>query len=288
MSPEGLKCNANLPAFVVAVLFLSVPASCSTSEEVQPLVTGHVDLSGASVCGARVALYEQDEGLLLDETLTRDDGEFTLRGPTEPGELFLVVTGEGMPWRHDFRWTAKGTQKVPVHVKAPPTAFWECLCDWIQSKFETCFDIVLGIVLGFAGGLFTKRHQDRKLLVLHCRRLICHRHRILRFAAELGRLTKQDDEVPRSDVERRGEIHAEYDKLLGDLEREVIHFGDALPDETLVFLGKGAKGVSQREELIEATATITAFSRAKDFPPRDMEMLREAIEELKNSPLLER
>lgn len=271
--------------------FASVWACCERpcpADSAQYFITGSVESNGSPVAAAKVALYWQTDGLLLAETLTREDGGFTLVGPDSSADLFLVVTGKGQSSRHKFQWRGKGSQNLDINVSPTTLSLWTQAGSWIWNRFEEGVDILLGVAIGFLFGLLARRYQDRQLLKVHLSRLIPHRSEVLRSKAEIDKLQAADSSTSRADGKEIARIRDAYYAVLEVLGGAAKRLRDALPDEVVVFPVKGEKGIDARQSLAEAIAEIESFSHARVFPPTDLQPLVRAIEELIWNPLITR
>jgi hypothetical protein len=116
------------------------------------------------LAAALVTLYAADTDLLVDFTYSRDDGRFTLEGPPEAGNLYLLATrGEHAAKSPAFPYDPEQpTPEVMLEDRPPGGSSW--LAAATPQVLDKGVNALVGSVIGLSVGLGFKIVEDRKRL----------------------------------------------------------------------------------------------------------------------------
>jgi hypothetical protein len=164
--------------------------------------------------GALVVLYSRDQGILVDQTYTMNNGSFTLRVPNTSGWYSIVATKDMRTQRKDVEYDSKQALGIiQVNYKditeEPSHKVW----NYISSNLD--------ILKGFFSGLFLWWFKEwltykNKLLEYAKQRekvrkkLIDHWHKVLAALQICGKGT---------DVDERQNANGKYQENIKDLEQ---------------------------------------------------------------------
>ena len=111
--------------------------------------------------GALVALYKADTNLLVDNTYTLDNGQFTLKAPSLKGKFYIVATKGMISQKNEFEFDpAKPAQYIAVHYHDSPNRFIKVIT-WIIQKFDYMITTLIGLFIGL-GFKWIQENKKRK------------------------------------------------------------------------------------------------------------------------------
>jgi hypothetical protein len=248
----------------------SAPGSLEPDAQTSDLIRGRFfrDNIDKSVPGALIALYSADQDLLVDQTYSTDNGDFTLRAPQKPGRLYVVATKDMLSRRTPEFDYAPGTpqRRIWIRLEDRRSSLARAM-DYVLTKL----DYIATGFLGFLIGLATKLYEDRKLFGIQVNKLRVLRNDIRVIHSQLVNVIEQRRRLRGDDAAGRSRLSLDYSERLHDLEEPLAELELNKMDASVVYPVRGQRGLEQYHALQLAVKGIRKF-------------IREGLDDFVNSP----
>lgn len=114
--------------------------------------------------GALIALYKADDNTLIAYTYTRNDGAFTLRGPSVKGKYYIVATKDQFSHKLDFDYDPEAFSNLMIQHHQP-TSTWKIIKEYVGGRFVEALNLLIGLAIGFGWKIVEDRKKARQTIL---------------------------------------------------------------------------------------------------------------------------